>query len=78
MFCITRLFCSSCSRGSHEALPVVVINRRHVPREERALAEYNAAHLAASSYMMEEIRGTKAAFQSTDVEDPTLVHDLQW
>ena len=56
----------------------MVINRRHVPREARALAAYNKAHVDASQFMMNNIRGTKAAFQSTDPQDQTLVHDLQW
>merc|ERR1712154_223104 len=66
------------SQGSRSALPVVIINTRHVPSDNRALESYNIAHLAASNYMMNNIRGTKAAFQSTDVDDQTLVHDVQW
>jgi len=64
--------------GSRSALPVVVINKRHEPSDSPALLSYNSAHLAASEYMMNNIKGTKAAFQSTDVEDKSLVHDVQW
>ena len=57
---------------------MIVINRRHVPTDPEALEAYNEAQLAASDYMMNSIVGTKAAFQSTDYENSSLVHDLQW
>ena len=64
--------------GSKEAKPVVVINRRHVPTDPDKLEAYNKAHKAASDYMMKHIKGTKAAFQSTDAKNSSLVHDVQW
>jgi len=64
--------------GSREALPIVVVNTRHVPKDPEQLEAYNKAHVAASDYMMNNIRGTKAAFQTTDAEDVNVVHDLQW
>ena len=59
--------------GSQSALPVVVINRRHVPNDPAALKAYNAAHLATSYFMMKHIKDTNAAFQSTDVENRSMV-----
>ena len=64
--------------GSKEAKPVVVINRRHVPTDPDKLEVYNEAHKAASDYMMKHIKGTKAAFQSTDATNKSMVHDVQW
>merc|ERR1712110_262624 len=64
--------------GSKEAKPVVVINRRHVPTDPDKLGAYNEAHKAASDYMMKHIKGTKAAFQSTDATNSSMVHDFQW
>ena len=64
--------------GSKEAKPVVVINRRHVPTDPAKLEAYNEAHKAASDYMMKHIKGTKAAFQSTDATNSSMVHDVQW
>ena len=66
--------------GPTDALPVIVVSTRHVPRwqrwslvvkgtdfdfcsEEEALAEYNAAHIAAAEYMMLNILGQKTVFQ---------------
>ena len=57
---------------------MVVVSTRHVPADEAARAAFNEAQLAASEYMMNNIEGTKAVFQSTDWEEVTLVHDVQW
>merc|ERR550532_2511792 len=57
--------------GPTEALPVVVVSTRHVPADEAARAAFNEAQLAASEYMMNN-------FKSTDWEEVTLVHDVQW
>ena len=54
---------------------MVVISQRHVPSDPSA---YNKAHVAASDYMMNHVVGTMAAFQTTDREDRSLVHDVQW
>ena len=57
---------------------MVVVSTRHVPADEAARAAFNKAHLAASHYMMDNIRGTKAVFQSNDWDEVTMVHDVQW
>ena len=64
--------------GSREARPVVVFNTRHLPKDTQALEAYTEAYNAASDYMMKHIKGTKAAFASNDVEDSSIVHDVQW
>ena len=71
------LLTKHCS-GPTEALPIVVVSTRHVPADEASRAAFNEAQLAASEYMMNNIKGTKAVFQSTDWEEVTLVHDVQW
>ena len=57
---------------------MVVVSTRHVPADEAARAAFNKAQLAASNYMMDNIRGTKAVFQSNDWDEVTMVHDVQW
>ena len=57
---------------------MVVVSTRHVPADEAARAAFNKAHLAASNYMMDNISGTKAVFQSNDWDEVTMVHDVQW
>ena len=57
---------------------MVVVSTRHVPADEAARAAFNKAQLAASHYMMDNISGTKAVFQSNDLDEVTMVHDVQW
>ena len=57
---------------------MVVVSTRHVPADEAARAAFNKAQLAASHYMMDNISGTKAVFQSNDWDEVTMVHDVQW
>ena len=62
---------------SKTAKPVVVFNRRHLPTELGDLIAYNDAHMEASEYMMKHVPGVLAFFQSNDINNRSMVHDVQ-
>ena len=74
----TRIFVFfELKKMSKTAKPVVVINQRHVPKEMANLIAYNDAHMEISEYMMRKVPGVLALFQSNDVDEKSMVHDVQ-
>ena len=70
-------FLQSHRKMSRTAKPVVVINQRHLPKELPELIAYNDSHYEIGEYMMKKVPGVLAFFQSNDVSDRSLVHDVQ-
>jgi len=64
--------------GPTTALPVCVFNTRRVYADDPVkLESYNEAHIGIADFMMKDVPGTLAVFQSTDQKDPHVVHDVQ-
>lgn len=61
------------------AKPIVVINRRHLPNyyQKSELQAYNEAYTEVSEHMLKNVPGVVAFFQSNDVHDKSMVHDVQ-
>ena len=62
---------------SRTANPVVVISQRHLPKELAELIAYNDANMEVSEHMIKKVPGVLAFFQSNDVNDRSMAHDVQ-
>ena len=62
---------------SKTAKPVVVISQRHLPTELAELIAYNDANMEISEHMIKKVPGVLAFFQSNNVENRSMVHDIQ-